>query len=166
MASLKVRGGGKSYDPITCITYPNNWYSTKTSASWDVAIVVNTRPIGIHVSATVTKEPIVQVTTTEGASGVDIKTLHSKNLNIIDFKDIEKELNVLLAGAWQYSSSSRQSYALANPVFTRAGDLIVQLIDPKKGPAVAPAPARPNPMFLAVEASTRLVQSAKMDLST
>ena len=113
------------------------------------------------------KIPDIKESDIEGACDVDLVSLHQQNLHLIDFKIIEYELNSVLAGAWQYSSSSRHRYALYNPVFTREGDLIDQLTELKKGLLAAGSSSNGTAQVSSANGSysSLVVQGAKLDLS-
>lgn len=140
--------------------------SKKTTANWEVTISVYTKPHGLYVDTSILTHPQPKEADLEGVCDIDIVQLHKEHLQLINFHDIVHDLNDLLAGAWQFASSSRHRYALASPVFTRQGDLLVQLVELKTGPLVvntANGSAKSQPS-LALNGSSALMQGAKLDL--
>ena len=104
----------------------------RTFVVWELRVVVQSKAHGLSVVAESVSAPSSKEVAVEGSCAIDVARVHTKKMAAIDFRKIEGELNGLLAGAWQFSSSSRHRYALANPVFTRQGDMVVQLIELKK----------------------------------
>lgn len=152
--------------------FAHDLYSKTTVAGWEGVLVVTTKPTGLSVSYKLVSAPAFKEEKGEGNSAVDVLKLHKDNLQLLDFRAIESDLNKLLAGTWQFASSARHQYALAQPAFTSQGDLIVKLIEVKKSiapSAAAPAIANGSANGSAVPAKSNgssdlLLKGAKLDL--
>ncbi|KAJ7710708.1 hypothetical protein B0H17DRAFT_1223880 [Mycena rosella] len=102
-------------------------WSKKTSAKWSASIAVHSRADGLHIEV-VSESPVFADVESEGECTMDVQDEHMKHLpSEIDLQDTLRDLKALLQGTWEYSYPGMGAYALSSPVFTRNGDLILEL---------------------------------------
>ncbi|KAJ7678393.1 hypothetical protein B0H17DRAFT_1139455 [Mycena rosella] len=102
-------------------------WSKKTSAKWSASIAVHSRADGLHIEV-VGESPVFADVESEGECTMDVQDEHMKHLpSEIDLQDTLRDLKTLLQGTWEYSYPGMGAYALSSPVFTRNGDLILEL---------------------------------------
>ncbi len=94
--------------------------------------MVFSKPYGLVVNVVTSSAPKFVEATPEGICSVNVLDLHKRYLGSIDLSDIERSLKHVLSGSWEYAASSRTRYALSQPVFTRNGDIVMQLVELKK----------------------------------
>ena len=100
----------------------------KTRASWSASIAIYSEANGLVVELSGDAKPEFADVESEGTCSLDMQELHKMHLpRIINMEPILTELKAVWEGAWQWSSLGCLSYTLANPVFNRHGDLLVQL---------------------------------------
>ncbi|KAJ8469927.1 hypothetical protein ONZ45_g16724 [Pleurotus djamor] len=102
--------------------------SKKTVAKWSAIIRLVTTPNGLVVSVLAKPCPVFERTQTTGAWTIDTEAMLRKYLpDIVDIEGVLLELKSSLEGFWTWCSAGLATYDLASPVFTKNGDLIVQL---------------------------------------
>lgn len=102
--------------------------SKKTSAKWSASIAVRTYADGLHIEVVGGESPVFADVETDGECSFDVLNEHMRQLpSEIDLRDTLSDLKALLVGTWDYSYPGMEAYALSSPVFTRNGDLIVEL---------------------------------------
>ncbi|KAJ6541182.1 hypothetical protein DFH09DRAFT_1174690 [Mycena vulgaris] len=103
-------------------------WSKKTSAKWSASLAVYSRADGLHIEVIGGEPPAFADVESDGECSIDVQDEHMRHLpSEIDLQDTLLDLKALLQGTWDYSYPGMEAYALSNPVFTRNGDLIVEL---------------------------------------
>ncbi|KAF7372492.1 SRCR domain-containing protein [Mycena venus] len=103
-------------------------WSKKTSAKWSASIEVHSRADGLHIEVVGGQMPVFADVESEGECSMDVLNAHMKQFpSKIDLHDAIHDLKDLLQGTWDYSYPGMGAYALSSPIFTRHGDLIVEL---------------------------------------
>ncbi|KAF7328255.1 hypothetical protein MVEN_02565400 [Mycena venus] len=103
-------------------------WSKKTSAKWSASIEVHSRADGLHIEVVGGEMPVFADVESEGECSMDVLNAHMKQFpSKIDLHDAIHDLKDLLQGTWDYSYPGMGAYALSSPIFTRHGDLIVEL---------------------------------------
>ncbi|KAL0952771.1 hypothetical protein HGRIS_006999 [Hohenbuehelia grisea] len=104
-----------------------NW-SKRSSAKWSATIHVYSERTGLRVAITEDIKPVFDKTESEGNWHIDTHKMLEDHLpRLIDIKELVHDLKSIFEGAWEYSFAGLQTYNLGSPVFTKNGDLIVQL---------------------------------------
>ncbi|KAJ7611201.1 hypothetical protein FB45DRAFT_1037536 [Roridomyces roridus] len=124
---LEITLHGESTLQISQHENANSWSKT-TSAKWSVGIEVHTANGGLRIQVVASTPPNFSNVASEGVCPSDVQEEHMRQFpSEIDLEDTVNDLTSLLQGAWDYSYPGLEAYALANPVFTRSGDLVVEL---------------------------------------
>ncbi|KAJ7651380.1 hypothetical protein FB45DRAFT_820896 [Roridomyces roridus] len=124
---LEITLHGESTLQISERENVNSWSKT-TSAKWSVGIEVHTANGGLRIQVVASTPPNFSNVASEGVCPMEIQEEHMRQFpSEIDLEDTVNDLTSLLQGSWDYSYPGLEAYALANPVFTRSGDLVVEL---------------------------------------
>lgn len=169
---LEIELKGKSTVEISGHAYSQRW-SKKTVSSWSAAIIISSQADGLHVSLTSQIRPAE----TEGddrASSFfpfNVEALHQSRLpdKLSALDDLLPRLREVLEGPWAYASFGAQTFTLANPVFTRHGDFVVELCPHEPVGAVVTRPytvTAPASVPVAAPVSTLSSMSTLSSLST
>ncbi|KAJ7738254.1 hypothetical protein DFH07DRAFT_1064579 [Mycena maculata] len=103
-------------------------WSKKTSAKWSASIAVYSRANGLHIEVVGAESPEFADIESHGECPTGVQEEHRRMFpSKIDLQDTLLSLKALLQGTWDYSYPGMEAYTLLNPVFTRHGDLIVEL---------------------------------------
>jgi hypothetical protein len=121
-----------------------------SSASWEAKISISSDSSGLRIHASENVRPVFTNNRVEGVTtqiDEDAHKLLSDHLpSTIDFKDIASDLQEMLQGMWKYGYAGLREYPLRSPVFTRNGDLIIQMLSQDTGAARAGAGAAAQAM--------------------
>ncbi|OSX64959.1 hypothetical protein POSPLADRAFT_1044390 [Postia placenta MAD-698-R-SB12] len=127
---------------------PSTYLDAKSAARWEAYIVLQSDLDGLKVAVVGSPAVKFEKTKFEGdtiaARFTDLHTNLQAHLPpTIDLADVLRELRVF-EGVWHYGFPGTHAYALANPVFTRAGDILFELRLHGNGPQ---SPSRTAPGF-------------------
>ena len=111
---------------------------------------MHSEPTGLSIQVSESIVPVFSVTELEGnftmaPDNTDVYALLREQLPLsIALQDIAGKLQDLLQGTWKYGSAGLHKYILQNPVFTRSGDLVVELL-PQTSTSTNTSPAGREP---------------------
>ncbi|KAG8805179.1 hypothetical protein FRC17_005690, partial [Serendipita sp. 399] len=125
--TLEIKLRGESILSVSGKDACNEW-SKQSTATWEAAICIYSRPGGLSVQVVGNPKPCFSEPVCSGVCNVDITKVHSQTLpQKVDFEDLLTDLRTTLQGTWEYSSPGHLAYGITNPVFTVNGDLVCQL---------------------------------------
>ncbi|CAL1696314.1 unnamed protein product [Somion occarium] len=129
--SLEIQLTGESILKVGGKDDSGRW-SKRTSAKWSASIFIYSRAGGLAVEVSGQIKPVFSEEESEGQCAIDVSGLHSKYLPyIVHLDEVLESLKSTLEGGWEFAAPGGECYALTNPVFTRKGDLVVQLCEYK-----------------------------------
>ncbi|KAK7694301.1 hypothetical protein QCA50_001483 [Cerrena zonata] len=136
--SLEIKLTGESYLKVRGRTDTASW-SKSTSAKWSASIIIHSRASGLTVEVSGQTHPVFADEDCDGHCDIDVSALHAKHLpRNVNLGHVLESLKRTLEGGWEFAAPGGESYGLTNPVFTRQGDLIVQLCEHKVSSVIHP----------------------------
>ncbi|KAF7427988.1 hypothetical protein PC9H_007206 [Pleurotus ostreatus] len=125
-SSMEIKLNGQS---ILRVKEIKNDRTKETKATWSAVIVAKTDAAGLHISL---RQPVLPVfdysESVEVWSSFNTDVELKRHLpNVINIDAVLSELRTALEGDWRWAAAALGTYNLASPVFTKNGDLVVQL---------------------------------------